>query len=281
MSADSQSRLVGDLTGDAVRIDTSGRVIRPLLAPITALLDEAKLHFDADGLSVTGVDPANVGLLDLHAPPAAFDSYDHDGAVTVGSPVGTLATAVSDARLGKSTDDPVALRLSETSTTVDVTREYDGTTLTQSGEHLNIDPDSIREEPDIPDLDLPATATCSPSAFKAAVQHVDAVADHAVVTAADGQLVIAAEHEDATGQYGTAAQVDVPVDGLDEPVRSTFSLDYLTDIARALVKAKVDTVTLRFGDEFPLRAAFERTADETTLYEGEFALAPRIGSDSP
>lgn len=281
MSAENQTRLVGDMAGDAVRIDTSGRVFRPLLKPITALVDEAKLQFDSDGLSVTAVDVANVAMIHLDAPSDAFDTYDLDAAVTVGSPVGDLATAVSDARLGKRTDDPVSLRLSQSSTTVDVTREYDGTTLTQSGEHLNIDPDSIRQEPDVPDLDLSATATLSPAAFNAAVGHVDAVADHAVVTAADGQLVIAAETEEATGQYGTAAQVDVPVDGIDEPVRSTFSLDYLTDIARALVDAKVDDVTLRFGDELPLFAEFERTADETTLYDGQFMVAPRIRSDSP
>lgn len=42
-----QARLVGDdPTGEHIEIETSGRVIRAALAPLHALVDEAKLHFD-------------------------------------------------------------------------------------------------------------------------------------------------------------------------------------------------------------------------------------------
>lgn len=61
-----------------------------------------------------------------------------------------------------------------------------------------------------------------------------------------------------------------------------YSLEYVVDFANDLAGDKVDGVTIRFGDEFPARFDFERTAEETTLYEGTYFIAPRIKSgDSP
>ena len=60
-----QKLLNGDVTdrGEGVTIETDGNVFRPWLQTITALVKEAKIHADDDGLSVRAVDPANVGFV--------------------------------------------------------------------------------------------------------------------------------------------------------------------------------------------------------------------------
>jgi len=47
-------------------------------------------------------------------------------------------------------------------------------------------------------------------------------------------------------------------------------------MAEGLKSAKVDDVTLVWGEEFPIRLEFERTIDEEVAYEGCYMLAPRI-----
>jgi len=276
---DTQAKLVGGASGESVEIDTSGRTFRPMLHPITCLVSEAKLQFDARGMFVSAVDPANVGMVELHANAEAFDYFDASEELTIGTNLTRLRSSVSSARIGKRSDDPISLTLDETATTVAIERDYDGTELRQTAEHLNIDPDSIRQEPDLPDLELPAEATVSPSALKAATDVVDEATDHAVVTAAGDTLAIAADTDEARGQYGTAVEFDVDVD-IEEGVEATsqFSLDYLSDMADALVKAKVDAVHIEWGDEMPTMLNFERTEEDTVLYEGTLMLAPRLSS---
>jgi proliferating cell nuclear antigen len=276
---DTQQTLVGTPTGDRISIDTSGRFIRPLLELPTILADEAKVHFGPDGLSLTAVDPANVGMVDLHAPAGAFDSYElqADGELTVRLNLSGLASDLQAARTGTATDDPVSLALDATTTRIEIAREYDGTALRSSEERLNIDPDSIREEPDLPELALPCETTVSPRAFRAAADHVARRSDHADLINDGDTLVMAGAGAEPSAAYSAATRFeDSTLDGEGEE-RSKFLMDYLNDMASALVAAKTDAVTVQFGDEMPTQLHFERTdADDRTLYAGTFILAPRV-----
>lgn len=280
---DTQAQLFGEPSGNNVTIETSGRVIRPLMSIPSALVDEAKIRFEAGGLSIRAVDPANVGMIEVTAHPSAFEAFDlGDEAFVTGMNLDRFESQLANARMGKTTDDLVSLDVDGTRTLVTTEREYTLTTLTQTNEVLNIDPDSIREEPEIPDLGLPCEATVDVGALTDALDSVNRVADHATVRERDGELVIAGEgDDDHTGEYGTVANFGEIVGVRDEESFeggewSRFSLDYLRDMADGLKSGKVDDVTLVWGDEFPIRLEFERTIDEETAYEGAYFLAPRI-----
>lgn len=280
-----QMQLLGGPSGESATITTSGRTIRPALALPNALIDECKLNFTPDGLHIQAVDPSNVALitLDIHAD--AFEDYqvDAEDDVLVGVNLTALTSKLANARLGKRTDDPVRLDVDETRTVVEIERDYTNTSARYADEQLNIDPDSIREEPEIPDLGLPATATLDVDAFQDAVDHL--TADKYYVTFRDrgNDLVLTTNaHDDSPSEYGSAVEftdvLDIDEDVPDGDLVSLFSGDYLEKITRALKSGKVDTVDVRFGEEFPTKIAFSREEDDTTLYEGEYMLAPRISS---
>lgn len=280
---DTQAQLFGEPSGNNVTIETSGRVIRPLMSLPSALVDESKVHFEAGGLSLSAVDPANVGMVELTAHPSAFETFElGDDAFEAGFAYDRLESQLANARMGKATDDPVSLDIDGTRSLVTTEREYTLTTLTQTNEVLNIDPDSVRMEPEVPDLALPCEATVDVEALTDALDSVNRVSDHAMVRERGGELVIAGEGgDDHTGEYGTVANFGEIVEIRDEEEfehdeESRFSLDYLRDMADGLKSAKVDDVTLVWGQEFPLRLEFERTIDEETAYEGAYFLAPRI-----
>jgi proliferating cell nuclear antigen len=288
MSVDNcrQTHLLGEPDDDALSIDTSGRVIRPALALPSALVDECRLHCTPDGISVAAVDPANVSMVefDLHA--AACDRYQFDAedAFAVGIYLDGLTNSLRQARKGKRSDDPVSLDIDEVRTIVAVERDYDTTTLQYADEQLAIDPQAIREDADLPTLDLSVEVTVDVTALKHAVEHINAADDHLAMRLDDGALAITGgNHEDSPAAYSAGvrfADTEIDVAGDPAEIVSIYSMDYIVDIVGALKTALIDEVTIRFGQEFPASFEYERTEDGTTLYSGRFAVAPRIGSDS-
>lgn len=286
-----QETLIGEPSGDQVTIETSGRVIRPLFELPRALVDECKLTFRDDGLHVCAVDPANVGMVQLHAHADAFERYEFDAEdeLTVGINLKRFRKHISTARKGKTTDDPVTLGIDETMTAVEVEREYERVDLTRESELLNIDSDRIREEPDVPELGLPWEATVDLQAFVDAVEYIDHTSDHIEFREFDGDLVLGGTGDsDITGEYGAAATFDSVAErvGVDdetedpaEGAASTFSLDYISDYASAMKKGLVDDVQMAWGNNFPVYLEFKRTIDDEIAYEGQFMSAPRISED--
>jgi len=282
---DTQAQLFGEPSGNNAMIETSGRVIRPMMSVPGVLVDESKVHFNRGEMSISAVDPANVGMVELTAHRTAFETFElGDEEFTTAVNYDRLESQLANARMGKATDDPVSLDVDGTRTLVTTEREYTLTTLTQTNEVLNIDPDSVRVEPEVPDIRLPCEATVDVEALTDALESVDRVSNHAIVRERNGELVITGEGDDDdehTGEYGTVANFGDIVELRDEEEfeggeSSRYSLDYFKDMAEGLKSAKADDVTLVWGDEFPIRLEFERTIDEETAYEGVYFLAPRI-----
>jgi proliferating cell nuclear antigen len=281
--AAAQTRFFAEPSGESVEITTSGRAIRPLVAIPATLADEAKLSFDADGLYSRLVDPANVGLCEISATPAAFEEYILTGEeLTVGTNLDTLQSALSDARLGTRTDDPVALDVDATRTLVEIEREYETTTLSKTDEMLNLDPEAVRPWPDPPELTLSYEASLDVQAFVDAVAYVGT--DHVRVMERDGRLLFGGKRgpDEDGSEFETLVDLgDVAEPTRDEPTEgasSIFSMSYLSDLATGLKQGKVTSLTVRWGDEFPLFLEFERRTGDELLYEGQYMLAPRVES---
>jgi hypothetical protein len=284
-----QLTLTGGADGEKVEIDTSGRVIRPLLELPSALVNEAEIMWNRGGMYTAGVDAANVAMFQLAAFPAAFDSYElHDtDELTVGADLPAVQDAVSDARLGKRTDDPVALSFDGTHMRATIRRDYSGTEVTRTAERMTIDPAVLRDLPDIPSLGLDWSVSMSPQAFKSVCDAIGESHNHIKVAEAGGRVVFrGVDRGDDDGIVNAdSARVETAVtataDEADAGAASLFSLDYMADMADALVAAKLDTVRLTWGDELPIYIDGHRTnEDDDTLYSVRYLMAPRRSDSS-
>ena len=112
------------------------------LDSVRVLVDECKIHLNEGGLAIQAVDPANVGMVSLDLQVSAFESYDADGGV-----IGVNLTRLEDIAGMANSGDLVHLELDEETRKLNI--RFDGLSYTLA----LIDPDSIRQEPDIPDLD--------------------------------------------------------------------------------------------------------------------------------
>lgn len=278
-----QGKLFSEPSGDSLTVETDGRIIRPLFALPDALVDETRVTITDEGLHVLAKDPANVAFVELEAPASAFDAYHLQGTneTTVGLLLDEVTGLLGRARKGATTSDPVAVEVDAQRTLASITREYDQAEATFHEERVNIDPDSIRQTPDVPALDLDWSVTISPQAFADVVDAIDAATDYLGITPHSGGVLF---YGGAGEDNGAAVRFDTTPDAIgqnpDEDAASLLSLDYVKSITDGLTTGLVDAVTTQWSQEYPVKFRFERRdSDGDLLYDGQYMQAPRITED--
>ena len=237
--------------------------LRTALDSVGVLVDECKIHLDDDGLAIRAVDPANVGMVDLDLSAEAFESYEADGGL-----IGVNLTRLEDIAKMADSGQLVQLELDEETRKLHI--QLDGLEYTLA----LIDPESIRKEPDLPDLDLPARVVLEGSDIDRAVKAADMVSDHIAlgVDESDSHFYVDAEGDTDDVHFELAA--DELIDIQPGKARSLFSLDYLKDMNKAIPGS--GEVAVELGEEFPVRISFSIAEGQGSV---TYLLAPRIQSD--
>jgi proliferating cell nuclear antigen len=238
--------------------------LRDALDSVGVLVDECKIRLNEDGIGIRAVDPANVGMVDLSLDAAAFESYEADEGV-IGVNLNRLEDIAGMANAG----DLVHLDLDEETRKLHIS--IDGLSYTLA----LIDPDSIRQEPDIPDLDLSANIVLEGAQLARGITAADMVSDHIrlrVDEAAESFRIEAeGDTDDVNLELGPEDYIDLTAGG---PADSLFSLDYLKDMNKAIPSDA--EVTIELGEEFPVKLHYEFAEGMGTV---TYMLAPRIQSE--
>ena len=236
------------------------------LSPIHALVDECKIRLTDDGLSIRVVDPANVAMADVSLDAAAFESYDADGGSGV---IGLNLERLTDVLSMGGKGDLVSLTLNEETRKLDI--HIDGLSYTLA----LIDTDTIRQEPDLPDLDLPARIVLTGDDIDYGIKAAGLVSDYISLAADDDaqEFHIRAEGDidDVDLAFGNDDLLSASVDSAAE---SSFSLDYLKDMSSPM--GNDTTVSVLLGTEFPVKFRYSLSNGHV---EVQNMLAPRISSE--
>jgi proliferating cell nuclear antigen len=137
-----------------------------------------------------------------------------------------------------------------------------------------IDPDSIRQEPSIPELDLTAEVQLEGSDLERAITAADMVSDHIELGVRPDEEIFYAHAEGDTDDVMIELDRDELIAFSAGEALSLFSIDYMLDI-----KSPIDSdaeLTLRLGEEFPVKIEMQfADGDGNALW----MIAPRIQSD--
>lgn len=231
--------------------------------PISQLVEECKVNLNEDGLHVRAVDPANVAMVESNARAGGFESYEADGGL-IGLNVDRFEDVIGMANSG----DLVHLELDEE--TRKLTIQIDGMEFTLA----LIDPDTIRAEPDIPDLDLTSEIVLEGRHIDRGITAADMVSDHITLAVDEKEELFEIEAEGDTDDVHIGLDRDDLIDLQVGPARSLFSLDYLKDMNKAIDAG--DEVTIELGEEYPTKLAF--TTEEGNV-DVQYMLSPRIQSN--
>ncbi|WP_232703441.1 DNA polymerase sliding clamp [Halobacterium wangiae] len=241
----------------------SADTLRETLDSVSVLVDECKIHLDEDGLSIRAVDPANVGMVDLDLGAAAFESYEADGGI-----IGVNLSRLEDIAGMADAGQLVQLELDEETRKLHIQIEGLEYTLAL------IDPDSIRQEPDIPDLDLSAHVVVEGKDIDRAVRAADMVSDHIALGVDTADELFYVDAAGDTDDVHLELTRDDLIDLEAGDAHSLFSLDYLKDMNKAIPKDA--EVELELGDEYPVKLHFDIAEAQGHV---TYMLAPRIQSD--
>jgi len=236
--------------------------IEDYIEPVSALVDEARLHTTDEEVRIAAVDPANVAMVDTRLRASAFESYQASGET-----VGLNLDAFEDV-LGLGDSDAL-LNIALDHQTRKLNLAVGAIEYTQA----LINPETIRSEPDIPALELPNTVTLTVDDLAHAVAAAD-LADHHMRIGVDAtDTAVWFEAEGDTDTVTTTYHDDDLLDArIVEETRSLFSLDYLTDIVGAMPDDA--EVQLRLGSEMPVKMRYGYSEGHATV---ECVVSPREG----
>jgi proliferating cell nuclear antigen len=237
--------------------------LQDALDSVSVLVDECKLRLDEDELAVRAVDPANVGMVDLSLEAAAFESYEADGGV-----IGVNLQRLEDIAGMASAGDLIQLELDEETRKLHI--QIDGLSYTLA----LIDPDSIRQEPDIPDLDLAAEIVVEGAQIGRGITAADMVSDHIRLRVDPDAEAFYIEAQGDTDDVDFKLDREDLIDLTAGPADSLFSLDYLKDMNKAIPGDA--EVTIELGEEFPVKLHYEFAEGQGHV---TYMLAPRIQSE--
>lgn len=240
-------------------IVSSGTLLAALDS-VSVLVDECKIRLDEEGATIRAVDPANAGMVNLRLDRSAFESYETDEET-----IGVNLTRLEDIAGMANADDLIHLELDEQTRKLHI--QIDGLEYTLA----LIDPDSIRQEPDLPDLDLPATIGIEGRDIDRAVTAADMVSDHIAlgVDADDEYFYVDAEGDTDDVHFELDRDELITLSAGD--AHSLFSLDYLKEMNKAIQNDA--EVSVELGEEFPVNLHFDIAAGDGSV---TFVLAPRI-----
>ena len=240
-----------------------GGDIKEFVGTLRAIVDEAKFNVEPDGIQVRAVDPANVAMDDGVLSAGAFESYDASEGV-LGLNLERLEGVL---KLAKKDD---LVELSFDTNTFKLVIYIDGVEFTMAC----IDPDSIRSEPEIPDMDLPASFTVDESQIRRGVKAADMVSDHIQIRCDETEQAVFIEAQGDTDDVSLELTEEEYTELTAVDAEALFSLDYVKDISRKFPKNAAISIT--FGTDFPMMIEYEFADGECEILS---MIAPRIRSN--
>lgn len=238
------------------------KVLKEAIETIVSVTDEARLQITEDGFRLKAVDAASVAICDFSLQKDAFVQYTIDEPKMVGMDFAKLLDMISVG--GK---EEVELKMDG----IDKLKIKSGS-LSYALSLPNAD--TLRKEPNIPDLEFPTKVEISTEDIKRAIRASKELGDAIIFGVEEDNFYIEAENEmDKMRMQLTKEQLVSLVTG-EQPIKSKFSTDYVSDITKGF--SGVESVKLGLGKDHPLSVSFEIA---NGLGKVGYLIAPRIDTE--
>lgn len=235
--------------------------LKDSIESLSTLVDEAKFKLTPDGISVRAVDPANVAMVSFDLAKDAFDLFE----ATEGE-IGIDLTKLNNIMEMADKSDNIELELDETAHKLIVRMRGLSYTISL------LDPSSIRKEPRVPALDLPARVVIRGEDMKRAIKAAEKVSDYVSMGVRGDVFFMEAEGD--TDRVVLSMTKDQLIDIKPGEAKSLFSLNYLTDISK--VAGKAAEVTIDLGKDYPMKLRIKIAEGHGDV---SYMLAPRVETE--
>ena len=229
---------------------------------ISTLVDEATFEATSEGISVRGMDPSHVALIDIFWPNTAFDSYKCDSELKFGVRISEFSKLIKRTdkkdELEVSISDQDVLRIK---TSGSYRREY----------KMRLIESSSGSTP-LPKLSFNSKLVLSLPSFDKILSDIEVVSEYVEIESFPEKVEFVGKSD-----TGEAVVIMEPnSEGLEEidvkeESKATYSLDYLLKIVKSVSSVGV-AAAIEYSTKMPIRLEF-RIASIGRIH---FYLAPRV-----
>ena len=233
-------------------------VLKSIVNAISPISDEIKFSITPDGMAMRAVDPTHIAMIGLDVNRTAFDSFEADE-----SEVGLELDKVRD-----------ILKLAASGETISMEQDSErGKLIFKLGNitrRMNLLDTSSINAPKVPNLELKATIVVPAQELQRGIKASGDISDH-ITLSAEGEsfeVACAGDTDSVSLVLDRASLVSI---NAPEPVRSAFTIDYFSNLIKAVPSDS--NVTIGLDTDKPVKVSFG-LADGNGVVR--YLLAPRI-----
>ncbi|MEM3087358.1 MAG: DNA polymerase sliding clamp [Halobacteria archaeon] len=247
------------------RASIGAGVLRDSLEAASILVDEGRFKVSRGELTLRAVDAANVAMVAISLAAKGFEKFEGREAefgVDLKKFLEFLGMAEGADRVEIEVDDEARklhLVLGNLKASLGL-----------------LDLAHIRKDPTIPPLDLPARVRLAGADFRTGIRAAEKVSDYLALAVEEDAFAMEAKGDTdrVRLEIPKASLIELKWASKPSKIRSLYSLDYLSDMTKAIGKAP--EVSLELGSDYPVKMKFEVAGGKGSV---EYLLAPRIENE--
>ncbi|MBI4362153.1 MAG: DNA polymerase sliding clamp [Euryarchaeota archaeon] len=240
------------------RATINAGLFKDAVEAVSTLVDQGRFLIDKEKVLLRAVDAANVAMVSLTLPARAFEKFEAKES-EVGLDIKKLAEFLL------MVENPESIRLEVDEGAKKLKMKMGGLEATIG----LLDLAHLGKMPSIRNFDLPARIVLSGSDFRMGIRAAEKVGDQVTFAVEGDSFVMEAEGD--TDHVRLALAKDKLMELKGANVKSLYSLDYLTDMAKVVGKSVQARIEL--GSELPMKISFPLADDRGQV---EYLLAPRV-----
>jgi proliferating cell nuclear antigen len=233
------------------------KIFSEIVNIIAEMVLEVRIKINAEGLSITAIDPANVAMIVFKLPSNAISELQIENEEILGVSLDSLKAVLRRVKAGSiltmsREENELKIMIQDK-----IKREFNLALI-----------DIEAEEKPIPNLDFAAKIEMSSVDFSEAIEDCGVVADSCSFASEADKFVIQAKGSLNSFKSEFTDEANIQA----ESASSKYSLEYLQKMVKAT--RLTDKTKINFSNDYPLRLEFQ-----TPMLELAFVLAPRVESE--
>jgi proliferating cell nuclear antigen len=244
---------------------------RTVSSIIMTIVDEAYFEAGSNALTFRSMDPSHIALVDVTWPSSNFEEYRCHSTIKFGFRISEFAKIVKRSN----SNDSIQVGIKDNSLCIRSTGSY-----TRSYKMNLIESSGSNPSP-LPQLSFDTKIVISIAAFDKILSDIQVISDNITIETFAAETVAKFSGSSDNGN----AVVTVDNNNSDNSVanllkqftvkgnnKSSYNIDYISKIVKAISSISADNVTLEFSSKKPLRLEFAIQGSLKT----QFFLAPRV-----
>ncbi|UYL65008.1 MAG: DNA polymerase sliding clamp [Methanophagales virus PBV300] len=229
-----------------------------------ALVTESRVFIDNEGWHIKAIDPANVAMVIVDVPPEAFIKYElkleeEEEKERKGMEIGISIDKTAEILRSVGRNEEVFLAVKDT-----MFMKFGNFTFS-----MNLyDPSTITEAKKVPEIEFTSEVIMNGEDFRRAIEAAKKVSEYVTLSVKNAAFTVRAEVEGMSMEMKLSEEELTDFEEGD--ARSTFSLTYLTSIARVFANTEV---IIKLGNDVPVEVS-GKIADGSVAVT--YLLAPTI-----